>query len=235
MKKLLIVSALCALVMFPSAAQEENSQKNESAKSNWFVSAGFGGQVYFGDHDRQVDFGKRISPALDIAVGKWFTPSIGLRLIYSGLSFKGATQDWDLTNNTGGVHSTGERLPGEKGGHGYWLDYQKFNEFSLSAEVMFNLNNIIAGYREDRLWNCVPYAGIGWARVTDAPVANDYLLRGGLMNSFRVAKAIDVNLDVKAGYLSDSFDGEVGGRSGEGYVSATIGITYKFGPRGWKR
>lgn len=28
--------------------------------SNWFVSVGAGGQVYFGDHDRQASFGDRI-------------------------------------------------------------------------------------------------------------------------------------------------------------------------------
>ena len=235
MKKLLIAGALCAMIMFPSAAQEASARKGAPAKANWFVSAGFGGQVYFGDHDKQVEFGKRISPALDIAVGKWFTPSIGVRLMYSGLSFKGATQDWDWQNNSDGIHSTGERVPGEKGEHGYWLEYQKFNEFSLSAEVMFNLNNAFAGYRENRVWGCCPFVGVGYARGTDEPVANGYIIRGGLLNSFRVGKAWSVNLDLRAGYLNDEFDGEVGGRSGEGYASDTIGVTYNFKPRGWNR
>ena len=227
MKKFLIAGALCAMMIFPAAAQEVSARKGAPAKANWFVSAGFGGQVYLGDHDRQVEVGKRITPALDIAVGKWFTPSIGLRLMYSGLSAKGATQN--------GVHSTGEVMPGEKGGWGYWLSYQKFNEFSISAEVLFNLNNVFAGYREDRVWSCCPYVGIGYARVTDEPVANGYLIRGGLFNSFRVAKAWAVNLDLRAGYLGDDFDGEVGGRSGDGLLTATVGVTYKFGPRGWNR
>ena len=73
-------------------------------KSNWFISAGVGGQVFFGDHDRQASFGDRLSPALDIAVGKWFSPSIGVRLMYSGLSGKGATQTWGDPN--GGIYNT---------------------------------------------------------------------------------------------------------------------------------
>lgn len=227
MKKFLIAGALCAMMIFPAAAQEVSARKGAPAKANWFVSAGFGGQVYLGDHDKQVEFGKRLSPALDIAVGKWFTPSIGVRLMYSGLSAKGATQ--------GDIHSTGEVVPGEKGGTGYWLKYQKFNEFSLSAEVMFNLNNAFAGYREERVWSCCPYVGVGYARVTDKPVANSYLIRGGLFNSFRVAKAWAVNLDLRACYLDDGFDGEVGGRSGDGLLTATVGVTYRFGPRGWNR
>ena len=36
-------------------------------------------------NDGKADFGKRLAPALDIAVGKWFTPGIGLRLAYNGL------------------------------------------------------------------------------------------------------------------------------------------------------
>lgn len=56
--------------------------------ANWFISGGVGGQMYFGDNDGKADFGKRIAPALDIAVGKWFTPGIGLRVAYNGLQAK---------------------------------------------------------------------------------------------------------------------------------------------------
>lgn len=73
--------------------------------SNWFISVGAGGNVYFGDHDRQADFGKRIAPALDIAVGKWFIPEVGVRLMYSGLSAKGATQT--------DVHADGNEMWGD--------------------------------------------------------------------------------------------------------------------------
>lgn len=43
----------------------------------------------YGDNDQQLgDFGKRISPTMNISVGKWFTPGLGLRLQYSGLQAK---------------------------------------------------------------------------------------------------------------------------------------------------
>ena len=76
--------------------------------SNWFISVGGGGQVFFGDHDKQADFGDRIGGALDVAVGKWFTPGIGVRFMYSGLTAKGATQGTDAWPQ--GVHSTGDYL-----------------------------------------------------------------------------------------------------------------------------
>lgn len=99
--------------------------------SNWFVSAGGGVNLYFGDHDKQVKFGKRLAPAVDVAIGKWFTPGIGVRFAYSGLSVKGATQT--------GIHSTGEEVPG-KGGYGYWLTKQKFNYFNFHLDAMFNVS-----------------------------------------------------------------------------------------------
>ena len=91
--------------------------------SNWFISVGAGGNVYFGDHDRQADFGKRIAPALDIAVGKWFIPEVGVRLMYSGLSAKGATQT--------DVHADGDEM------WGAWLKDQKFNFFNIRLDAMF--------------------------------------------------------------------------------------------------
>ena len=49
---------------------------------NWFVSFGYGATVLFGDYDAAGSFGKRISPTLNVAVGKWFTPGMGARLQY---------------------------------------------------------------------------------------------------------------------------------------------------------
>lgn len=71
--------------------------------ANWFISGGVGGQMYFGDNDGKADFGKRIAPALDIAVGKWFTPGIGLRVAYNGLQAKGAAPSASALYTKGGL------------------------------------------------------------------------------------------------------------------------------------
>ena len=191
---------------------------------NWFISIGAGGQVYFGDHDKQVSFGERISPALDIAVGKWFSPEIGVRLMYNGLSAKGATR-W------GTAHSTGEEVEG----WGTGLYKSKFNYFNFQADAMFNLSNIFCGYNEKRVYNCSPYIGLGVMKVTDAPKETAVSGHFGILNSFRLCSALDLNLDLRGTLVDDDFDGEPGGRGGEGMFSATIGLTYKFKPRGWNR
>ena len=116
MTKKIFLTALCAVALCPAFAQTSDTKEKVEYSTdkykvetnrfwdNWFISVGAGGQVYFGDHDKQIDFGDRIAPALDIAIGKWVTPGIGIRFMYSGLKSKGATRDdWecDITHGTG--------------------------------------------------------------------------------------------------------------------------------------
>lgn len=194
--------------------------------SNWFVSAGGGVNLYFGDHDKQVKFGKRLAPAVDVAIGKWFTPGIGVRFAYSGLSVKGATQT--------GIHSTGEEVPG-KGGYGYWLTKQKFNYFNFHFDAMFNVSNLLFGYNPNRVYSLSPYVGLGVMKTNDTPKATEIAGHFGLLNSFRLCDALDLNLDIRGTLVSDAFDGENAGRGGEGMLSATVGLTYKFKKRGWDK
>ena len=194
--------------------------------SNWFVSAGGGVNLYFGDHDKQVKFGKRLAPAVDVAIGKWFTPGIGVRFAYSGLSVNGATQT--------GIHSTGEEVPG-KGGYGYWLTKQKFNYFNFHLDAMFNVSNLLFGYNPNRVYSLSPYVGLGVMKTNDTPKATEIAGHFGLLNSFRLCDALDLNLDIRGTLVSDAFDGEAYGRGGEGMLSATVGLTYKFKKRGWDK
>lgn len=242
MKMRILLSAVCALAVSPILAQttvaEDTVYTTDKYKvetnrfwDNWFLSAGGGVQVYFGDHDKQCDFGDRLAPALDVAVGKWFTPGIGLRLMYSGLQQRGATKH-PGDKNEESAHGTGEPVKG--GGAPYWLEKQKFNMGNFHVDVMFNLHNLFGGYKE-RVWNCSPYLGLGYACVFDTPDAHEVSANVGLLNSFRLSDAINANIDLRGMYVNDRFDGEGGGRFGEGMWSLTVGLTYKFKNRGWNR
>lgn len=250
MIKRILTMSLCVASFLGVSAQQDTTQvvydtteevmyDNDKYKvetnhfwDNWFVSAGFGGQIIFGNHDKQVKFFDRIAPALDIAVGKWFTPGIGVRLMYSGLSVKGATQKEG--HGEFPTHSTGVDVPG-KGGDGYWLMKQKFNFYNLHLDALFNMSNILCGYNEKRVYNCTPYIGLGWARVWESPQSMEVSANVGVLNSFRLNDALNLNLDIRGAYVSDRFDGELGGRWGEGIWSATVGLTYRFKQRGWGR
>lgn len=239
MKKSILAAFALAAVAAPVCAQTEQAGTMEETIEysddkykvetnhfwdNWFVTVGAGGGLFLGDHDRQIGLGKRISPALDIEVGKWFTPGLGLRLGYNGLSAKGATR-WST------AHSTGEQVPGWNGG----MDYSKFKYFNLHADVLFNFSNLFCGYNENRIWNSSPYVSVGWMRTWEAPTVGNITMSVGWLNTFRLNKALDLNLDLRGALVDDAMDGEMGGSKFDGMITATVGLTYKFKQRGWSR
>ena len=242
MMKKTIFAALALAAAGPALAQSEQTIQNgdftETVEysddkykvetnhfwDNWFLSVGAGPQVMFGDHDKQIGFGKRISPALDIAVGKWFTPGIGVRLMYNGLSLKGATR-W------GEAHSTGEQVSGWGSG----MYYSKFKYYNLRADVLFNLSNLFCGYKENRIWNSSFYGGVGYMRTWEAPTAGDVTMSAGWLNSFRLCDAFDAFIDLRASMVDDAIDGEIGGAKFDGLLRASVGLTYKFKRRGWDK
>lgn len=210
--------------------QDMSAGAATGGRANWFIQAGAGPQVFFGDHDRQRKFGERISPALDIAVGKWFTPVIGARIMYSGLYFKGATQN--------GAFQSGGPISG-KPWNGYWLNESKVNFMNLHADVMFDLVNLIGGYKPSRVYGLALYAGVGFGYTWDRASAEDpYHKQGitgnlGLMNMFHISKAFDINLDLRGMAVHDGFDGADGHRPFDALITVTAGVTYRFAPRGW--
>ena len=245
MNKILITTTMIALAGVTAMAQQQPTVKTDTTvtveynsdkyrvetapfKANWFIGVDGGAQVYFGEHDKQCKLGDRLAPALNIYIGKWFTPTVGARLGYSGIGQKGATQD--------GTHGLNEEVPG-KGGSGYWLNKQEFSFWNIHADVMFNLANAFCGYKpEGHLWNPTPFIGLGWAHVySEAPKNNEISANVGINNAFRLCKALDLNVNVHAMMVNEDFDGETGHRWGEGNLAATIGLTYKFKPRGWER
>lgn len=228
-----VVGASAQEAVFAEEYTETVTSVAPDFRSNWFISAGGGAQVLFGDHDRQAKFGDRISPALDIAIGKWFSPSIGVRLMYSGLSAKGATQTWN-TEGKGGIYNTGKPVPGKfTNAYGY-LCGQKFNFLTLHADVMFDLTNMFGGYNANRVYGIAPYIGVGWGHVYSKPHKDAVVGNLGIYNMFHVSKAFDINLDIRASFTNDDLDGETGGRSFDALLGVTAGVTYRFAPRGWK-
>ena len=233
MRKVLKTVCFSMAIMFTShvGAQtilEADAQTNAINKksvetngfwSNWFISAGGGIQTYFGDNDNKADFGKRITPAVDFSIGKWFTPGMGLRLAYSGLTAKGASYE-------NGAYATGKK--NNKG-----LYEQKWDMMYLHGDIMFNLTDMFCGYKE-RVYSAIPYIGFGWVHSYDRPRNNEFAANVGFINRFRLSRAWDFNLEARAMMTKDNFDGQVGGKKYDGMVSVLAGFTYKLPQRGWR-
>lgn len=201
---------------------------------NWFAGISAGGQVLLGDHDKQMQFLDRITPAIEGNIGKWFTPGIGVRLGYTGYQLKGLTHNsWSSAK----THSTGEiyedvRISTDLGK----LEVQKFNYNHIHWDVLFNLSHIFKGYNESRFYTISPYAGVGWAWVTTGePRSSEPTINIGFYNSFRLNHAFNLTLDARGVLLKDDFDGELGRRKEEGIASISVGFVYNFGKRNWDR
>ena len=181
---------------------------------NWFFSVGGGAQVLFGDQSDLGKFKKRIAPALQISIGKWFTPGLGLRLQYSGLQSKSFSSEPSAYSKP---HMLSE---------GYYQD--KFNYMNLHGDILFNVSNMIAGYNEDRIYDFVPFVGFGFAHSYDAPRRNSLAFNFGIINTFHLASAWDLNLELYGMGTENKFDGKTTSKGPDFMAGATVGITYKF-------
>lgn len=186
----------------------------------WFISANAGGQVYFGDNDGHKSLFNRITPNFDLAAGKWFTPILGLRgqLGYSP-NMIGYTLD-----------GANKYATGTPDGDGYFE--QKWSHIYFNANVMLNLSNVIGGYRTDRFYNIIPYAGAGAAFVTapDTKEKDKQIIPNiGIINNFRLSNTFDINVELKGIYTGGNYDNEKSGGIGDGIVATTIGLTWKIG------
>ena len=224
MKKFMISLAIASIAMF-SYAQEtvsevvvptkSNSVVTNSFGSNWFVGVNGGVNLYNGVFMNGESLFDHVSPALNIYVGKWHTPGFGWRIGYNGLNIQ----------------------PYEE------IDHAMFMNFHFDA--MFNLSNLICGYREDRIWNVIPYVGVGWAgrhgfnwdnknSMGDSDFAGTLSANYGIMNTFRVSKRWAINAELSGFFFRNGFS-SFPGRSGHDMMfAATVGVTYKIGKTDWE-
>ena len=88
---------------------------------------------------------------------------------------------------------------------------------------------MICGYREDRLYSFIPYAGAGFVHSGKGAGYDELGINAGLINRFRLSSAFNINVELRGLLMKGAF-----GNSGpEGLAGLTIGVTYKFKKRGW--
>ncbi|OJU49317.1 MAG: hypothetical protein BGN96_11015 [Bacteroidales bacterium 45-6] len=199
---------------------------------NWFISAGIGGQVYLGKFDAQESLSKRITPTFNGYLGKWFTPGLGLRFGLDASTANG------LSASSSNFYVTDPKST-VKGADGATYYKQKIKYYHINAAALFNLTNIFCGYKESRFYNFIPYVGFGWLTSRKVDSREDELsVTGGLLNTFRLGKALNLTLDLKGTQINGRFDHEgsyYDKQAANQIVSATIGLVYKFNKRNWDR
>ena len=227
MKKFFIALAFLGLTSASTYAQDTEvptkkySVATNSFWANWFVSAGFTGNTFFTSQESYVDnnpfSNKRGTLGFTAAIGKWFTPGIGLRTKFDGV--------WSKQVNTNTNHPL-------------------YNTVNLHEDVLFNLSNMLCGYNETRVWNFIPYVGVGWIRNTNTK-EDDVSYHFGLLNNFRVSKRVQLFADLNI----TAYDGELDGmrpdhwsekgtfesRNWDKRISLDLGVTYNIGKYKWEK
>ncbi len=240
MKKFMMLLAVVAVSM-TAMAQGDFVPRNKyhvvtnNFWANWYIQAGFNANAVYSSQEQTSLKGNPFSAArgdlgFDVAIGKWFTPGLGLRTKFNGLWAKD-------------VYAANDRHA------------DKF--FNIQEDVMFNLTNLFGGYKEKRVWNISVYPGIGYARNFDGDcnVNSDYSINAGVLNTFRVAKHWNIFLDVWGTFVegsilpyqegtehswkdipncSDDNPAKLRARYWDKFVNATIGVTYNLGKCTWE-
>ena len=249
MKKLFMVLAFAG-VSVASMAQDDAVNKYSVATnsfwSNWFIQVGANWNAFYSNEEHGVrgdadlsnsPFEKeRSSLGAAIAIGKWFTPGIGLRTKLQGIWGKTVVANWNpaLWDQQRAVAD----IDNDEKVVGKFMRY-----WTLSEDVLLNLSNLICGYNPNRVWNFIPFFGGGISRNM---TYNRYAmhLRVGILNEFRISDRVAVNLELGWNRHEEDFDGIEFGSLFEGHKNrgwedkdntlyGELGLTFNIGRVGW--
>ena len=220
MKKFLLSIAMVAISL-GAIAQENSAEKlrwkgimNNGFWSNWELSLG-GGVNYTAWNKagfaEQGKFADNLGWQAELGVTKWFNPIVGTRVQVIGGKINPSTNSETYGSN--------------------WI--------FPHVDGVLNLSNWIGGYREDRVYYAKLFSGFGVSLVDVADnTSTGFAWTGGLINTFRLCKALDLNLELKAVLtperdLPAALPAEAGKYSQ--IYSASLGLTYRFNKRDWSK
>lgn len=172
---------------------------NNSFWDNWFVGAGAGANIYFGDKDANASFGKRMTVTPNFQLGKWFSPYSGARIKLAG------GPNMHTFNNDASLMTRNRYVSAE-------LNY------------MWNMTDYLMSYNANRVYSFIPYIGVGWAygwRYKNLPEyasnsnhVNSATFDAGIINRFRFSERIALDIELSGKLLKDDFDQRTGGKRG---------------------
>ena len=231
MKRLKLFLGAAALIAVsltasPAVMAQENGNRDDNGKivrgpyetnrygDNWFIGAGGGINIFWNEG---MDYDNlRIAPSIDANLGKWFTPSVGMRIGYQGIN----SQVWSETATVLGPTMDQDKK----------MYLEKFGYMYVHGDFLWNISNALGGYKETRFWNFVPYVHAGYFRtygLDDVEFAKNQLAGGlGLLHNLRLANRLDLMIDMRATVL----DAQARGADGIAVLpTVTMGLAVDLG------
>ena len=187
-----------SLTASPSVMAQENGNRDENGKvvrgpyetnrfgDNWFIGVGGGINILWNEGFTADNL--KIAPSIDANFGKWFTPSIGMRIGYQGIN----AQTWSPTATL-----LGPALDADK-----QMYQEKLGYMYVHGDFLWNISNALGGYKQTRFWNFVPYLHAGYFRsygLDGIDFADNEIAGGaGLLHNLRLAERLDLIVDMRA-------------------------------------
>lgn len=183
---------------------------------NWFLGFQAGTFYNWGSNQKHSSFWKHFRPSAAISLGKWFYPTVGLRL-------------QGVWGNNRGITNLGNKFHWQTG--------------AAYLDALFNLTNLICGYEESRPFNLVGFFGFGGEQTfgfsdrdwnaNDCQFSTDKCtllnMRVGLMALIRMSEKWDFSIEVSNNWLDDSYDGVITSNRWDGHVNTYLGFVRRLG------
>ena len=223
--KILFLSALCLSAMTVKASDADTASDsivkqvsvtseyylqtlkptyltNVSEAANWPIGCG--------------DVFDRLTPALQVGLGKWFTPAVGGRVAYQGMSFKN----------------------GEFKSMSYHFVHADFL-YNLTSSI--NCNDLSLSR-----WDVIPYLGVGMIYNPDwystcaypggASGSHPFAFSYGLECRYRLTTRMQIVGELSGMTTAKNFDG-IGASSkfGDNMLTLSAGLSFTLGKVGYRR
>ena len=225
--KKIFMSCLLLAGVLSASAQEQYPKTVYDHNPYWYIQLQGGAQYTLGE----IDFKDLISPNVQIAVGRQFTPVFGIRL---------QANAWESRAGLG---------------DNKW----KWKYVAPGLDLTFNLSNLFCGFNPNRIFNFSAFIGgganIGWdnkaadinniyqtqyAALNAAGLLSenvDYIWdgtkvrafgRAGIAADFRLSDAVSLGLEVNANTLSDRYNSKKA-HNWDWYFNALAGVKINLG------
>ena len=237
-KKIVIMSMLCLALTAPVSGQSNevdssymepvvtsdvmlqslqptylrNVSEGSGWDRNWFLEVKGGTSAFLGSPVGCGDLFDRLTPALQVGVGKWFTPAVGGRIEFQGCQFKNAE------------FST--------------MKYQFIHADFMYNLTAFIRQNELGLSR----WDVIPFLGIGmvhnsdWSSGNKSGTNHPFAFAYGLEARYRITNRLHLLAELSGMTTMKNYDA-IGSSSrfGDNMLTLSAGLSVTIGKVGHKR
>ena len=179
---------------------------------NWFLEVKGGTSAFLGSPVGCGDLFDRLTPAVQVGIGKWFTPAVGGRIEFQGCQFKNAE------------FAT--------------MKYQFIHADFMYNLTAFISQNELGLSR----WDVIPFLGIGmvhnsdWSSGNGSGTNNPFAFAYGLEARYRITNRLHLLAELSGMTTMKNFDA-IGSSSrfGDNMLTLSAGLSVTIGKVGHKR